>query len=48
MNELEYEAIGDLRTLMNDERVINKEDFYKFINLLKVLPECLDMAKKND
>jgi hypothetical protein len=44
---MEEDYVADLRTLINDERLYNKEKFYKIISLLKVLPEILDMAKKN-
>lgn len=44
---MEEDYVADLRTLINDERLYDKEKFYKIISLLKVLPEILDMAKKN-
>jgi hypothetical protein len=44
---MEEDYVADLRTLINDEGLYDKEKFYKIISLLKVLPEILDMAKKN-
>lgn len=44
---MEEDYVADLRTLINDESLYDKEKFYKTISLLKVLPEILDMAKKN-
>jgi|LakMenE18May11ns_1017448.scaffolds.fasta_scaffold9949725_3 hypothetical protein len=48
MEELEEDFVADLRTLINDERFYDKERFYKIIASLKVMPEILTMAKKND
>jgi hypothetical protein len=45
MEEEDY--VGDLRRLINDELIYDKEKFYKAISLLKVLPEILDIAKNN-
>jgi hypothetical protein len=48
MEELESDFVGDLRTLINDERFYEKERFYKIIASLKVMPELLELAKKKD
>lgn len=44
---MEEDYVADLRTLINDESLYDKERFYKIISLIKVLPEVLEMAKKN-
>lgn len=50
MNEeiLEEDYVADLRTLINDERLLDRERFYRIISTLKVTPEILPLAKKND
>ena len=48
MEELELDFVADLRTLMNDESLYDKEKFYKIIASLKVMPELFALAKKND
>jgi hypothetical protein len=44
---MDEDYVGDLRRLINDELIYDKEKFYNAISLLKVLPEILDIAKKN-
>lgn len=49
MNEImEEDYVADLRTMMNDERLYDKERFYKIISMLKVLPMVFNLAKKNN
>ena len=48
MEELELDFVADLRTLMNDERLYDKEKIYKIIASLKVMQELFALAKKND
>jgi len=45
--ELEQDPIGELRILMNREVLDNKK-FFQLQNIVKLLPELLKMAKKND
>ena len=45
--ELESDAIGELRMLMNSDVMDNKK-FMKLQNIVKLLPELIKMAKKND
>ena len=39
------DPIGDLRRALNQE-IIEKEKFHKITNVLKVVPEFLDIAEK--
>ena len=45
--ETDEDAIGDLRRALNQE-VLETEQFHKLTNVLKVMPELYEMAKKND
>lgn len=45
--ELDYDPIGELRILMNRE-VLDKKKFFQLQNIVKLLPELVKMAKKND
>jgi predicted translin family RNA/ssDNA-binding protein len=44
---IEADPIGDLRRALNQE-MFDKEQFHKLTNVLKVMPELYEMAKKND
>lgn len=48
MEELEDDFVADLRTMMNEDRFFTKEKFYQIITSLKVTPQVLEMAKKNN
>ena len=45
--EIDEDPIGDLRRALNQE-MFDREQFNKLTNVLKVLPELFEMAKKNN
>ena len=46
IEEINEDPIGDLRRALNQE-MFDKEQFHKLTQVLKVLPELIDMAKEN-
>jgi len=47
IEEIEADPIGDLRRALNQE-MFDKEQFHKLTQIVKVLPELIDMAKENE
>jgi hypothetical protein len=46
IEEIETDPIGDLRRALNQE-MFDKEQFHKLTQIVKILPELIDMAKEN-
>jgi hypothetical protein len=46
IEEIEVDPIGDLRRALNQE-MFDREQFHKLTQIVKVLPELIDMAKEN-
>jgi hypothetical protein len=47
IEEIEVDPIGDLRRALNQE-MFDREQFHKLTQIVKVLPELIDMAKENE
>jgi predicted translin family RNA/ssDNA-binding protein len=45
--DIDDDPIGDLRRALNKE-ILDREKFHKLTNVLKVMPELFEMAKKNN
>jgi predicted translin family RNA/ssDNA-binding protein len=45
--DIDDDPIGDLRRALNQE-ILDRDKFHKLTNVLKVMPELFEMAKKNN
>jgi hypothetical protein len=46
IEEIEVDPIGDLRRALNQE-MFDREQFHKLTQIVKILPELIDVAKEN-